>query len=184
MLGPVIEGERVRLEPPRGEHLATFIRWFADMEVTRYLLYRFPLSEKGEAEWFEEAAKDPHKVVWAIVARTSGRLVGATSVENINWRDRRGESGIVIGERDEWGKGYASEAMRLRTRYAFRELGLHKVVSMVYGGNHASQRALERTGYRQCGTYRRHVFVDGEWRDVWIGEILHEDWEAREGKGA
>ena len=37
MLGPVIEGERIRLEPPRAEHLATG-RWFEDMRVTRYLL--------------------------------------------------------------------------------------------------------------------------------------------------
>jgi RimJ/RimL family protein N-acetyltransferase len=91
VLGPVIDGERVRLEPPRAEHLPTYVRWFADMEVTRYLLFRFPLTEKGEAEWFEQTAKDPHKVVWAIVAQTSGRLVGATSLDNINWRDRRSE---------------------------------------------------------------------------------------------
>jgi hypothetical protein len=42
VLGPVIEGERVRLEPPHAEHLPTYVRWFADMEVTRYLLFRFP----------------------------------------------------------------------------------------------------------------------------------------------
>jgi RimJ/RimL family protein N-acetyltransferase len=184
VLGPVIEGERVRLEPPRAEHLPTYVRWFADMEVTRYLLFRFPLTEKGEAEWFEQTAKDPHKVVWAIAAQASGRLVGATSLDNINWRDRRAESGTLIGEKDEWGKGYASEAMRLRTRYAFRELGLNKVVTTVYGGNDASRRGLERAGYRQCGTFRRHVLVDGDWRDVWIGEILKDEWEAQEGRRA
>ncbi len=184
MLGPVIEGERVRLEPPRAEFLPAYSRWFADMEVTRYLLFRYPLSEKGEAEWLEQVAKDQSNVLWAIVARTSGRLVGNTAIEKINWRDRRAESGIVIGEKDEWGKGYAGEAMRLRTRYAFRELALNKVVTTVYGGNEASRRALERAGYRQCGTFRRHVLIDGQWRDVWIGEILREDWEAQEGKRA
>ena len=34
MLGPVIESERIRLEPPRAEHLATYGRWFEDTEVT------------------------------------------------------------------------------------------------------------------------------------------------------
>ncbi len=42
MFGPVIEGERVRLEPPRVVDAATFQRWFADMEVTRYLMHRNP----------------------------------------------------------------------------------------------------------------------------------------------
>ena len=47
--------------------------------------------------------------------------------------------------------------------------------------NVASRRALEKTGYRQCGLMRRHVFVGGQWLDVWLGEILREDWDrARE----
>jgi hypothetical protein len=45
MLGPVIEGERIRLEPPRPEYLPAYIRWFADMEVTQYILFRYPLTE-------------------------------------------------------------------------------------------------------------------------------------------
>ena len=132
MLGPVIEGERIRLEPPRAEHLATYVRWFADMEV--------------------------------------------------NWRSRYGMTGIVIGEKDEWGKGYASDAMRLRTRYAFRELGLQKLITTVVGPNDASRRGLERAGYRQCGLYRRHFLVDGQWHDMWVCEIFKDDWEAQEGR--
>lgn len=178
MLGPVIEGERIRLEPPRPEYLPAYFRWFADMEVTRYLLFRYPLSDKGEAEWLEQTAKDQSNVLWAIVARTSGRLVGNTALEKINWRDRRAESGIVIGEKDEWGKGYAGEAMRLRTGYAFRELGLETVTTRVVLANQASRRGLERAGYRQAGVLRHHYFVDGRWHDAWVGEILKDEWEA------
>ena len=38
MFGPVIEGARVRLEPPRPEWSPIYQRWLADMEVTRYLV--------------------------------------------------------------------------------------------------------------------------------------------------
>jgi diamine N-acetyltransferase len=182
MLGPVIEGERIRLEPPRAEHLATYGRWFEDMEVTRFLLYRNPFTHKGEAEWLERTAADEKGVIWAILARTSGRVVGTTALHDINWRSRYGMTGIVIGEKDEWGKGYAGEAMRLRTRYAFRELGLQKLITTVVEPNEASRRGLERAGYRQCGLYRRHFLVDGQWHDMWIGEIFKDDWEAQEGR--
>ena len=140
MLGPVIEGERTRLEPPRPEFLPSYVRWFSDPEITRYLLYRYPLTDKGEAEWLERTATDEHKVLWSIVARTSGRLVGNTALDHIDWRNRHAMSGTVIGEKDEWGKGYATESMRLRTRYAFRELGLQKVITTVIGPNDASRR--------------------------------------------
>ncbi|HET7874296.1 MAG TPA: GNAT family protein [Methylomirabilota bacterium] len=182
MLGPVIEGERIRLEPPRAEHIPTYQRWFADMELTRYLIYRFPFTVKQEEEWLEQVAKDEHRVVWAIVRKNGDRLIGNTVLEKINWRNRHAESGILIGDKGEWGKGYAAEAMRLRTRYAFRELGLEKVYTFVIEPNEAGRRALERIGYRQCGIWRRHFFVDGRWHDAWLGEILRDEWEAQEEK--
>src|SRR5215470_5730124 len=181
MFGPVIEGERVRLEPPRPEHSPAYLGWLADMEVTRYLHDRNPPSPGQEEKSLEQAAGDPHRVLWSIVLRQSGKLIGAAVLENIDWRNRDAESGMVIGDKSEWGKGYAAEVMRLRTEYAFLELGLRKVWAGVEVANVASRRALEKTGYRQCGLMRRHVFVGGQWLDVWLGEILREHWDhARE----
>jgi ribosomal-protein-alanine N-acetyltransferase len=180
MLGPIIQGERVRLEPPRPEYISTYQRWFADMDLTRYLIYRFPFTEKQEQEWLEDAARDQQQVLWAVVLRHNGKLIGNTVLEKINWRNRHAESGILIGEKDEWGKGYATETMRLRTWYAFTELGLEKVMTFVVMPNEASRRALEHVGYHQCGIWRRHVLVDGRWHDAWLGEILRDEWQARQ----
>ena len=41
MYGPVIEGELVRLRPPKPEDAAVIITWFEDLEVTRFILLRF-----------------------------------------------------------------------------------------------------------------------------------------------
>lgn len=174
MLGPVIQGERVRLEPPTTEMIPLFCRWFADREVTRYLHMRFVPSPKMEEEWLERASKDEHGVIWAIVV--DGHTIGTTGIHEINWRHRRASTGIVIGERSEWGKGYGSETVRLRTRYAFTELNLEKLMTEVYEGNHASRRELEKAGYRQYGLARRHAFIEGEWHDAWLGEILRDEW--------
>ncbi len=177
MLGPVIEGERVRLEPPRPEHAHAYLGWLADMEVTRYLRTRFPPTLCQEEAALEKLAEDPHQIAWAITLKEGGKLIGATVLEKIDWRNRDAESGIMIGDRSEWGRGHASEVMRLRTEYAFMELGLRKVWTGVEVPNVASRRALEKTGYRQCGLLRRHFFVNGQWLDVWMAEIHREDWE-------
>ena len=66
--------------------------------------------------------------------------------------------------------------MRLRTRYAFQELGLETLVTHVLEGNTASRRALESVGYQTVGTYRRHEYRQGRWWDAWIGELLREEW--------
>ena len=184
MFGPVIEGERVRLEPPKVEHAAIFQRWLADMEVTRYLVHRHPPTQRQEEHSLERAAEDPHRVLWAITlmeGEEAGKLIGATGLERIDWRNRDAESGIMIGDKSEWRRGYASEAMQLRTEYAFLDLGLRKVWTSVWLPNHGSRRALEKTGYRQCGLMRRHVLVNGQWLDVWLAEIHRDHWEqARE----
>ncbi len=159
------------------EHLPAFIRWFADPEVTRYLLYRYPPSLKQEEEWLEKMARSQEDIVWAIVLKEGEKLIGATGLHVISWRHRHGWNGIAIGDRSEWGKGYATEAFRPQTAYAFRELGLEKILTSVYAGNHASRRALEKVGFRQCGLLRRNRFFDGQWHDEWLGEVLREDWK-------
>ena len=71
--------------------------------------------------------------------------------------------------------------MRLRTRFAWSHLRLHRVHNSIALQNRGSRRANEKAGYRQCGLMRRHVFTNGQWHDVWMAEIHREDWErARE----
>ena len=73
---------------------------------------------------------------------------------------------------------YATEAVALATSYAFLELALQKVWAEVTAPNKASRRALEHNGYRQCAVFRRDRYVEGRWHDLWVGEILRDEWAA------
>jgi RimJ/RimL family protein N-acetyltransferase len=176
MLGPTLTGPRLGLEPPRAEQAAAYARWFADPEVTRYVLRRTPPSARQEEEWLEEMARSEHDVVWVLVLREGQTLIGMTGLHRIDWVSRHAWSGIVIGDPAHWGKGYATEAMRLRTAYAFTELGLEKLNTTVFAENEASRRALQHAGYRQAGLLRRNRWAGGRWHDEWLGEVLREEW--------
>lgn len=178
MLGPILRGERISLEPPRREDLDIYRGWFADLEITRYLMYAVPPSDKQEEEWFERAATDEHQVVWRIVA--SGAAIGTTAIFSVDWVNRRGTTGLLIGDRSQWGKGFASEAVRLRTAYAFEELGLESLESNSLVENVAMHRALERSGYQKVGRLRRFKLTGGWWHDAFIFEVLREEWMERE----
>jgi RimJ/RimL family protein N-acetyltransferase len=183
MLGPILSGERVRMVPPTPEMLPAYLRWFSDTEVTRYLGHATPLSLAEEQEWFDRTARSKDDVVWAIMV--GDKLIGASGIHRIDWRNRRAITGVMLGEKDEWSKGYATEAHALRTRYAFEELGLEKLMSEAFIENRGSIRALEKTGYRQYGTARHHIFREGRWHDFWLGELLRDEWlEARATTGA
>lgn len=176
MFGPVIEGERIRLVPVTPEMLPNYVRWFADPEVTRYMGVTCPFSLKQEEEWYERIAASENDVLWAILV--ADRHIGSTGIHRINWKDRRAITGNLIGDKSEWGKGYGSEVVRLRTRYAFMELGLEKVETEAFMENIGSRRCLEKAGYRQYGTARRHTFRHGRWHDMWLADLLRDEWLA------
>jgi RimJ/RimL family protein N-acetyltransferase len=177
MLGPLIEGKLIVLSPPEREHLINYCRWSRDRRIIRYLNIQHPLTMEMEEQWFDRISNSPNDVVWEI--HREERHIGSIGLHEIDWRQRRAMGGIWIGEIEEFGKGYGSEAMALRTRYAFLELGLHKVMTSSDIENEASRRAAMRAGYRECGRYRKHRYCDGTWHDVWLGEVLREDWEAQ-----
>ena len=175
MFGPVLRGDKVTLRPADDADPPLFVNWFSDMEVTRFLGRRSGVALFQEVDFFKGAGEDKRTVMWVIEAE--GEAIGATGIHNIDWQDAHATTGIVIGKKDAWGKGYASEAMALRTRYAFRELNLRKLMTEVFAENAASRKALEKSGYRTVGVHREHFFRAGKWHDVWIGEVLRSDWE-------
>ena len=175
MYGPVIEGKLLRLRPPRLEDAGVMIAWFEDLEVTRFLKMRHPLSLEAEKEWLEKVAKDPDHIQWVI--EFGGAPVGTTGIVRIDWKNGFGTTGTVIGDKSVWGKGLAREMMQLRAAYAFTQLPLRKLKSGYIEGNTASARAQAAAGYREVGRWHRDRFVDGEWRDHVLTEVLREDWE-------
>lgn len=175
MYGPILRGALVTLRPPRLEEAKAIIEWFADLEVTRYLGRRSPMALHEEEEWLRKVAEDRSTVFWMI--EVEGKAVGTIGIHQIDWVSAHGTTGIGIGERSYWRRGVATEAMALRTRYAFQELNLHKLKTEAFTENTASIRALQKTGYRQVGILREERWSDGTWHDTWLGEVLRSEWE-------
>ena len=175
MFGPVLRGDHVTLRPADDSDPPRFVPWFADMEVTRYLGRRTAVALYYEVDTLKKFGESDNAVFWMIEA--DGETIGATGIHAIDWINAHATTGIVIGAKEHWRKGYATEAMRLRTRYAFRELNLHKLMTEVDTENEASRKALERNGYRSVGIRREQTFREGKWHDRWVGEVLRADWE-------
>jgi RimJ/RimL family protein N-acetyltransferase len=89
-------------------------------------------------------AKGPGAVELAVVARRSGRLVGAC--ELIIGPRRTGEIGYLLGRRH-WGHGYATEVARALVAYGFDGLGLRHLYAVVALDNLRSRRVLVKAGF-------------------------------------
>ncbi|MDP3994748.1 MAG: GNAT family protein [bacterium] len=176
MFGPVIGGEKVDLVPPRKPEMENFVKWFQDREVTRLLGVLFPTDIKDEEEWYETLRTSKENIVWFICLK-DGKHIGSTGVHQINWINQSGISGIVIGEKEQWGKGFATEAIKMQTRFDFESLNLNSVHTHIAVDNIGSIRAAEKAGYTWTGVMKHYFYRQGRFHDVKVGSILRRDWE-------
>ena len=72
--------------------------------------------------------------------------------------------GYSIDE-EEQGKGYMKEALKLVTKYAFDEMGLHRIEASTLIDNVKSQRVLKACGFKELGINENYLFINGKWRD-------------------
>jgi RimJ/RimL family protein N-acetyltransferase len=166
------EGEKVRLVPLDAErHLANALAWLNDPEVTAWTLVGdFPIGRLAEAEFFQRAERADLAAgateLTLAVETLEGEHVGFTGLHRIDWRHGCAHTGLLIGRKEMWRRGLATDAVRARTRYAFEVLGLRLLLSEALDGNLASVRMLERAGYRQVGRISRRYFKRGAYRDA------------------
>ena len=176
-----IEGERIYLREVRPSDVnENYYRWMNSPEITRFLESRFyPNSMEGLREYVASKLGDRDNIFLAIVLKDGDRHIGNIKLGPINWIHRFADIGIIIGEKDCWGAGYASEAIQLIANYAFRELNLHKLTAGAYDQNQGSIKAFQKVGFVIEGVRKRYFYYHGEYvDDVILGMVKPEGKEA------
>lgn len=182
-----LAGKRIYLRPLDKERDAALAcQWINAEEMRQFIGHgAFPTTLEAERAWFDEKAeKFPQHVRLAIVLKKTHRLIGTTSLNDINWVDRSASTGTLIGARRDRGQGYGSEAKELLLRHAFQTLGLNRAESKVLTYNQASLRYAEKCGYRREGVLRQAIYKDGQFHDVIVLSILRSEWLARPNKAS
>jgi [ribosomal protein S5]-alanine N-acetyltransferase len=77
------------------------------------------------------------------------------------------------------GKGFTPEAVVMVMRFAFEELGLHRVQVAIIPRNAASRRVMSKLGIREEGVATRYLEINGVWEDHVRHAITAEEWAAR-----
>ncbi|CAN1167996.1 Uncharacterized N-acetyltransferase YoaA [Linum perenne] len=85
--------------------------------------------------------------------------------------ERRGELGYALSE-SYWGKGIATEAVKIATDVAMQELELDRVEGLVFLENKASQKVLEKAGFEKEGILKKYFFVKGQSIDIVVYRVV------------
>ena len=180
MRHPFLVGELVYLRRFEREDMTDrYFQWLNDGEVTRYMVNgAVPNSSENIEAYYERMSRSPNDVLFAIVDRATETHIGNTGIHDIDWIRRLGGFGILVGEKEYWGKGYGTEITRLIVGFAFDRLNLNKVWLGVHADHGGAVRAYEKAGFRVEGRLRQEMCRHGVYEDRFIMGILREEYYA------
>lgn len=115
---------------------------------------------------------------YTFAIRQDGKLYGLLHMDDVDWVNGHAEIGIAITEPQARGKGIASGAIRLMLRYAFEELGLHRITARIIDGNQPSQQLFKSLGFVHEGVIREFVRRGGQFLDLHVYGLLLSDWQS------
>lgn len=156
----------------------TVSRWTRDSELLRLMSLSppQPLSISAARADQERRAANADFFGFTIHALADDRLLGFINLQSPAWTHGEAFMGINLGERQDWGQGYGTDALKVLLRYAFTELNLHRVSLGVLADNTRAIRSYEKAGFVIEGHYRQSVRRDGRWQDVVSMGLLKTDW--------
>lgn len=181
----IYKGELVRLGAMNTEEIGkAFARWSRDSEFRRLLdsgVLPLP-SAKNAQTWLEkELEEESNNQYWFSIRKLDDdKLLGDVDLYVHNWQSRDAFVGLGIGEREFWGKGYGTDAMKVILRYAFTEINLKRVSLTVFEYNPRAIRSYEKAGFRHEGRLRGALNKEGRRWDILCMGILREDWMEQE----
>lgn len=108
---------------------------------------------------------------------TGGKLIGMCDLFHFDETAQTCELGIIIGNKDYWGRGYGREAIGLLLQYAFQYRNLHKVWLRVNANNERAIKAYRACGFVEEGRQRSHVWSDGQYTDLLLMGVLRNEWK-------
>lgn len=166
-------GDLVYLSPVDSSYSSQLVQWLNDPNVSSgYGNLSIPVTEETEKQKMEYMAKAQNEYYFAIVRKSDDKFLGICSIYNLSMHNRNARFSYFIGDEENRGKGYGTDALRLLCDFAFNVVGMHLIYSSVYDFNIASIKAVQKVGGAICGEHHESIFYGGEFHNCYDVEIL------------
>ena len=178
---PVLETERLILRQVMEKDVEQLFEILSDAEVAKFD-YFYPVTSKDEVfkfiERYEQELEENEEITWGIISRETNKLIGTCCIGDFDEGARRAEIGYDIAQ-VEWGKGYATEALRAVIDFGFKVMNLNRIEATITPGNNASVRVLRKLNFVQEGIVRERDLIKGKLEDGIIMAVLKREYNGK-----
>jgi len=157
-----------------------YLNWLNNPEINKYLETRFVVQNIEMIKSFVTNINDSiDSYLFGIFA--DDIHIGNIKIGPIHPLYKFADISYFIGEKEYWGKGYATLAIKIVTEFGFTKLNLNRIQAGVHGNNIGSHKVLQKCGYVKEAVFRKKIFYGNEnnknWDDHLFFGILKEDYK-------
>ncbi|MCT2593915.1 GNAT family N-acetyltransferase [Streptomyces sp. N2-109] len=169
----MVLGELVKLRSLEPSEAEALWRWNHDPDVMRWMHDGYGQSLAQVKKTLEEHPRNTYSdVLYGIEVLADGQLIGLVRLRDTEPELGIAELDVYLGEKEYWGRGYATDAMRTICRYGFQKMRLHKITLTVATENHAAHHIYRKVGFIEEGRLRETLRRDGKWHDMFTMGLL------------
>ncbi len=173
---PLLHTERLDLIEIQQSHLSDIFKLFGDEEVIRFYNL-LPLKEEQEGQklldWFQNRCQEGLGVRWGIALKGKSNIIGTVGFNNYT-KNHRANIGYDL-QREYWNNGYITEALKAVIDFGFNNLEINRIEAEVMQGNMASEKVLEKLGFKNEGILRQWMYWNGNHYDMTMFSLLRGD---------
>jgi RimJ/RimL family protein N-acetyltransferase len=166
----MLHGSKVTLKPATLKNASTFVQWFKDPEVIKYTTI-LPLSLKDEIEWLRKVKRNKDEEIWSIFV--DGKLIGNTGAHDLKNKDRHFTVGLVIGNKNYWGKGYGTDAFQTLIKYLLKNKKAKKLILDVRTKNKSAIKVYKKCGFKIIKKIKKLWEREGKEYDCFLMELTN-----------
>lgn len=173
-----INGKLITLRAIEASDLNTLHSWANKKEISEQIHgWHFPSNMNDQMKWFDQLSLQSNDRRFGI-ENEKKELIGTANLIHINWKDRNAEHGMLIGEEQNRGKGYAQDTIMTVMRYAFEELNLNRLETTIIEYNKPSLTVYKnKCGWKEEGRMRKWYFRKNQYWDRVMVAILKDEYE-------
>ena len=173
-----IATDRLELRPFEEGHITErYVGWLNDPEVCRYNGHHyFPYTKSGAYRYLESTSSDKSIIVLAVHLKETKEHIGNVSIGDIDLLNRSAALNILLGDKNQWGQGYAYEAFAALLEHSFSELNLNRVSCGTLDTNIGMQKVAQKLGMQKEGTKRSAIYKNGSYHSTIEYSIIKEEY--------
>ena len=155
-----------------------YFLWLKDPDVTQHLFISRSMTNEESAKSHVASCDGVNRFFFGLFDRVGEKLIGTHGL-SIAPEDRRCAMGVMIGDKDYWGRNVVVEVRTSILEFVFGERDCEKAEAGCFRSNLSSIYNFQRLGWKLEGVRRGHRIVHGEREDLLLFGLTREEWNAR-----